>query len=480
MKIEIDGYEIKETIANRDDKSIYFAENETGEPRIIKVFQKTYKYSFYENLARLTHPNMPRIHKTLLMEDCFYVLEDYIEGRTLQEILETNGALDETAAINVVMQLCDVLMYLHNQRPAIVHRDITPANIMLTNDGVVKLLDFDIAREHKSDASKDTEVVGTKPFAPPEQYGFTQSDHKADIYSLGILITFMLTNTYDANRIKSRRIKSVVKRCTAFDPKRRYKDAMQLKNRIKLCVAPSKLLQSLINIDTHVYVFPHSRLRILRIIIPIVASYIFMFLLAMTRLPMRGNTGGTSRLEFTLITLELHPQLLANDLQYKIFYSILFAAVFTVMTYVVFGIYDILMFYYFKALQKYYLKRDSQRKFNEVPFIIASKNRVYCTSLFISIAVIFALIPFTGTFEWMNYEFYPAVTVLMTWICCLLGFMLRGPHYPWHYNRAVRHYYKGNIEIAIKYAKKSAKSKRNPARAWLTEILHMEEEKKTL
>ena len=207
----LEGYKTLEKLDSDDDKFMCLVESADGHRRILKVFQKTYKYPIYERLSKLVHENMPAIHGVFLREDCFCVLEDYVEGRTLQEILETDGVFDKRTAIGIISQLCDVLMYLHNQPSAIIHRDIKPANIILTGDGTVKLLDFDIAREHRYAAAMDTEVVGTRHFAPPEQYGFSQSDQRTDIYSLGVLLTVLLTNTYDAQRIKSLRIKAMEK-----------------------------------------------------------------------------------------------------------------------------------------------------------------------------------------------------------------------------------------------------------------------------
>jgi len=226
-------FKVKEKIASNEDKSILKVEDDKGSLYVLKAFQKTYKYPLYVNLSKLVHENMPQIHEVHLQEDCFYVVEDYVEGATLKETLEVDGALDKRDTLNVLMQLCDVLMYLHNQQPQIIHRDITPANIIVTKDGVVKLLDFDIAREYKNEAPKDTEFIGTKPFAPPEQYGFSQSDHRTDIYSLGMLITVLLTNTYEVQRIKDLQFRNIAERCMQLSPGKRFQNVKKLKYRLE-------------------------------------------------------------------------------------------------------------------------------------------------------------------------------------------------------------------------------------------------------
>jgi len=228
----LEGYEIIEELDSDDDKSMYLVDSGDGCRFILKVLRQTHKFPIYESLERLVHVNMPTIHRVVRGEDCFYVLEDYVEGRTLQEMLEVDGVFDTQATIGIVSQLCDVLTYLHNQPSPIIHRDIKPANIILAVDGAVKLLDFDIAREYKDEVSTDTEVIGTKPFAPPEQYGFSQSDHRTDIYSLGMLITVMLTNSYDVQRIDDLYLKSIAERCTRLSPEKRFPNVKKLKDRL--------------------------------------------------------------------------------------------------------------------------------------------------------------------------------------------------------------------------------------------------------
>ena len=226
-------YEVVEKIAVYPDKAIYKVKDVDGDLYMTKVFKKTYKYSLYENLSKLTHKNMPLIHEVTLLEDCFYVIEDCIAGRTLREILDDSGALGKKETLNILLQLCDVLAYLHNQPTPIIHRDITPTNIMITDNGIVKLIDFDIAREHKGEAISDTEIIGTKYFAPPEQYGFSQSDPRTDIYALGMLMTVMMTNTYEMQRMKDAQIASVIERCMMLSPNKRFQTVKKLKERLE-------------------------------------------------------------------------------------------------------------------------------------------------------------------------------------------------------------------------------------------------------
>ena len=228
-----DKYEIVEKIATHQDKAIYRIKDSSGALYVAKVYKKTYKHPLYKSLSKLTHENMPMIHEVTLLEDCFYVIEDCIDGRTLREILDDSGVLAKKEMLGILMQLCDVLAYLHNQPTPIIHRDITPANIMITDSGTVKLIDFDIAREHKDDATADTELIGTKYFAPPEQYGFSQSDPRTDIYALGMLMVVMLTNTYEVQRVKDAQTTSVIERCMMLSPDKRFQTVKKLRDRLE-------------------------------------------------------------------------------------------------------------------------------------------------------------------------------------------------------------------------------------------------------
>jgi len=146
-------------------------------------------------LARLNHPNLARVWDHFRIGDNAYLIMDYIEGQTLQEILDqTAGLLPEAAVLRWAGQLCDVLDYLHKQHPPIIFRDLKPANVMLDRSDTVKLIDFGIVRFFKPGKTTDTLRMGTMGYAPPEQYeGRGQTDARSDIYSLGATLHHLLT-----------------------------------------------------------------------------------------------------------------------------------------------------------------------------------------------------------------------------------------------------------------------------------------------
>ncbi len=149
-------------------------------------------------LGRLSHPNLPRVYEAFEEQGRQYLVMDYIAGRTLEQVQrDRNGsALPEPEVLGWARQICDVLAYLHAQRPPIIFRDLKPANIMLSDAGQIKLIDFGIARVFTYGRNRDTQVLGTPGFAPPEQYGKAQTDPRADIYALGCTLYQLLTG-YD-------------------------------------------------------------------------------------------------------------------------------------------------------------------------------------------------------------------------------------------------------------------------------------------
>lgn len=144
-------------------------------------------------MKRLDHPALPRIVDIIDNGITIYVIMDYIEGESLDKILEHYGAQPEERVIDWGKQLCDALSYLHSQKPPIIYRDMKPANIMLKPEGNIKIIDFGIAREYKEQNLADTTVLGTKGYAPPEQYS-GQTDARSDIFALGMTMHQLLTN----------------------------------------------------------------------------------------------------------------------------------------------------------------------------------------------------------------------------------------------------------------------------------------------
>lgn len=152
------------------------------------------------------------------------VLEEYIQGDSLAYLLE--GALFSPAeARKITMQLCNALWVLHQL--GAVHRDIKPENVIIRGSEAI-LIDFDASRIFKSDTNQDTQILGTTGYAAPEQYGIAQTDERADIYSLGVLLNIMLTGKHPSKGLASGRLGRIVQKCTMVNPEKRYKSVLYL------------------------------------------------------------------------------------------------------------------------------------------------------------------------------------------------------------------------------------------------------------
>ncbi|MHB8599117.1 MAG: serine/threonine-protein kinase [Ktedonobacteraceae bacterium] len=160
-------------------------------------------------LSALNHPNLPTFTGLFNEGQRYFLVMEYIEGQTLEQLLEQNGPFPERRVLGWGRQLCDVLEYLHSQNPPIIFRDIKPGNIMLTHDGHIKLIDFGIARFFRLAGSRDTQMLGTPGFAPPEQYGKAQTDERSDIYSLAITLFQLLTNTLSEKGFGLKDVRSI-------------------------------------------------------------------------------------------------------------------------------------------------------------------------------------------------------------------------------------------------------------------------------
>ena len=148
-----------------------------------------------EILSSLMHPNLPRIYDYFEENGSWYLVMDYIEGQTLDELIvqTPDGKFSIPQVLAIAIQLCTVLGYLHSQQPAIIFRDLKPGNVMLTSEDHLYLIDFGIARLFKPGKEQDTIALGSPGYAAPEQYGKAQTTVQTDIYSLGATIHHLIS-----------------------------------------------------------------------------------------------------------------------------------------------------------------------------------------------------------------------------------------------------------------------------------------------
>ncbi len=192
-------------------------------------------------LKRLKHKNLPSIIDVIENEDAFLIVMDYIEGKSLADILAEEGAQPQEFVIEWAKQLCDTLEYLHTRTPAIIYRDLKPANIMVKPDGNITLIDFGTAREYKEKNIADTTCLGTVGYAAPEQFGgMGQTDARTDIYCLGATLYHLITgnnpsdppyeirNIREINPALSSGLEKIITKCTQRNPDDRFQSCAEL------------------------------------------------------------------------------------------------------------------------------------------------------------------------------------------------------------------------------------------------------------
>lgn len=178
----------------------------------------------HELLQRLHHRDLPAYIGTYANAGMLCVLREYVEGTPLH-IAREERAFTSCQVVAIGIALCDILRYLHGQNPPIIHRDIKPENIILREDGSVALIDFGISRAYRQGADTDTMNFGTKRFSAPEQYGYAQTDRRSDVFSLGMVMGYLLTGSTRVDAfagIPDKGLARVLQTCTAFDPAGRY------------------------------------------------------------------------------------------------------------------------------------------------------------------------------------------------------------------------------------------------------------------
>ncbi|MDF2487075.1 MAG: hypothetical protein K0R46_3243, partial [Herbinix sp.] len=218
LPLEItDKYDVKACLKKTENKQVYIIYRKSDG---MKCILKCTGIESRENLVEeyglhhsLLHTGLVPAVEFIKKSDCGYFIREYIEGNTIAELVEMtkDGKLSDGELVDITLQLCRILKYLHSQKPPVIHRDIKPDNIIYTKQKTCKLIDFGISRRYSYEQEKDTKVLGTEYSAPPEQFGYKQTDARSDIYSIGVLMFFMATGSLDIREIDSYPISRKIK-----------------------------------------------------------------------------------------------------------------------------------------------------------------------------------------------------------------------------------------------------------------------------
>lgn len=232
----LEKYVPMECLACSHGTETFLVKQKTGERFYVAKFYDKNLYSFVHEsniLKSLHHISLPAFVDEFQDDKVVCIVREYMEGKPLNQFATENN-LTRKDVIGICVQLCDILAYIHGREKPVIHRDIKPQNIIVKDDGQVILIDFDIARIYRSGADTDTQFFGTREYAPPGQYGFSQTDCRTDIYSIGVVLGWLLTGETNAKEVIRKlghdRLASVYKKCTAFSPENRFSSAAKLKS----------------------------------------------------------------------------------------------------------------------------------------------------------------------------------------------------------------------------------------------------------
>lgn len=216
-------YSLVAVLSDKNECKVLRIRNKTSQKDIVlRSFPK--QYPAYEELYTLQSENLPLIFDVINLEDGQIILEEYIDGITIAQVMET-GRYRYSGTRKVIKGVCNALHILHERN--LVHRDVKPENVMIEKSGRVVLIDFNASRK-VSTASRDTVIMGTVGYASPEQLGLSQSDARTDIYASGVLLNVMMTGKHPSEKLARGKVGRIVRKCTNVNPSERYQTVEKL------------------------------------------------------------------------------------------------------------------------------------------------------------------------------------------------------------------------------------------------------------
>lgn len=216
-------YSLVALLSEKNDCKVLRLRNKTtGQDLVLRSFPK--HLDAYEVLCGIRCENLPEIYDAFDIDDGQIVLEEYIEGITVAQVMQT-GKYHYWGTKKVLAGVCNALTVLHNR--GIIHRDVKPENIIIDKSGRVVLIDFNASRK-ESQAGRDTVIMGTVGYVSPEQLGLSQTDARTDIYAAGVLLNVMLTGKHPTEIFARGHAGRIVRKCTALNPDDRYQSAEKL------------------------------------------------------------------------------------------------------------------------------------------------------------------------------------------------------------------------------------------------------------
>lgn len=239
-------YETLTSLGKPDGNGVFLCKDNRSGDIVIKKYIAPNARAVYEKLASISSAHLTGIYDMAFSPQTGIVIEEFVSGITLRKYLHRYGLPNQRQLCRIICDICDSLYEPH--RLGIVHRDIKPDNIMISNDGVLKVIDFGIARIMKEKHPQDTSFLGTPSYASPEQFGFSQTDCRSDIYSIGILMSeLLLGDVLPVDLLRKQKFKlgplaPVILKCIEMDPEMRFHNVSELRRAILKIDTPSETL----------------------------------------------------------------------------------------------------------------------------------------------------------------------------------------------------------------------------------------------
>lgn len=242
---------VYECLKESEDSSIFLVkETATGILCVLK-WGRNRQAEFLRNemeimkkMADRKLSGIPKAYRIFEENGEVYLVREYIEGMSLAQMVLQKGGISEAEICRISRKICQTAEQFQNPDEPMIHRDIKPENIVVTPGGEVVFIDFGTMRSYKKDGSRDTFVVGTRGTAAPEQYGYTQTDQRTDVYAIGQTMLYMVSESYEMNQLSecavSRRMKKIIEKACSFEPDKRYGDAAQLRRAVEKCQANNR------------------------------------------------------------------------------------------------------------------------------------------------------------------------------------------------------------------------------------------------
>lgn len=224
-------------LAQKPGQQVLQVRRADGSEAVLRVYDEPVEV--YRQLTGHDCPGLPQIFEIGEAEGLFFAVEEYIDGVSLQEMLDGGACMSPERTIALTCKICQADTFLHQK--GFIHRDIKPEHVLLTADGRAVLIDLDASMRISHHKDTDTHLLGTAMYAAPEQFGLTRSDERTDVYALGILMNEMLTGVHPAViRYQDGPLAEVIERSIRINPAERYQSAAQLEMALQtLCTTES-------------------------------------------------------------------------------------------------------------------------------------------------------------------------------------------------------------------------------------------------